>query len=61
MHIAVEKGNSEILQSLLARPELDINAKSILKQNFKYHFNNKYLNHISIQSLNSISNFDFFE
>lgn len=34
MHVAIKKGNMEIIKLLLQRPDLNINMKSILHNNF---------------------------
>lgn len=31
LHLAIEQGNSKIVSFLLARPEIDVNIKSIFK------------------------------
>lgn len=61
LHISVEKGNQEILQLLLQRPDIDVNAKSILI-NFFYTIHTKFFNYVLKQCLfNTISNFEFFK
>ena len=45
LHIAVEKGNVEIVKLLLSNEELDINAMYILITNI-YNIETKYFNYV---------------
>lgn len=46
MHYAVEEGNVETVKLLLERPEIQVNAQSILNL-ISYSFNQKLNNYIS--------------
>ena len=37
LHMAVERGNEEVVQLLMLRPELDVNVKAVWKVNFFSH------------------------
>lgn len=50
LQVAIERGNPDIVKMILARPETDVNAKSILNNHFfLYYLNYLSLNYISNQ------------